>query len=526
MTQPLLSRAEKLAIKRELAEAMVRAGISLNDSTSPGQLALRHDPTQVQRPHLEAIDNQLTPLLAHPNRRVMIFTPPQLGKSNRVSRWFPFWWMGMHPRDRQVLASYAAGLAVTHGAAVRELVRMYGTEYGLVLDPTEATKASWRIRAGGGLRSVGVRGGLTGQPMDLGIIDDPFAGRTDAESPLQREAVWQWYSAVWSSRKSPTFREVLVCTRWHQDDLAGRLLDQDGRVEEGGEWYVLHLPAIAMAPDADKGIYPDPLGREPGEPISHPRIDAGDKVTLLAHWARQKKTATARDWNALYQGVPFDAEGALLTAENIRAATTQPPNDFRRKVIAVDPSGDGRDSAGIVAAGLDPDGHAWFLQDHTAVLSTTQWPQQVCLVAADNDADRVVVETNFGGGMATTLIRQAWKLLQDDPQEERITQTMLCPLITEVRARQSKVLRAEPVAQAVLTGRVRFAAGVDLKQLVTEWQMWEPGSTWSPGALDASVYAAMELLPAIPRGGRGHNPARTRRQTSGARGGPAGRRIA
>lgn len=517
-----MTRRQKLAIKRAVTEAMVSAGIPLNDSESPGGLAQRHDHTQVQRAHLEAIDAALTPLLATPNRRTMIFTPPQLGKSSRV-RWFLFWWLTLRPRDRMVLASYAASLAVTHGAAVRELVRMYGNEYGLFLDPNESTKAAWRATTGGGLRAVGVRGGLTGQPLDLGVIDDPFAGRQDAESPLMRESVWQWYSAVWSSRKAPEFREVLVCTRWHQDDLAGRLLDQDGRVEEGGEWHVVHLPAIALAPDPDKGIYPDPLGREPGEPISHPRIAVGDVKALLAHWARQKKTATARDWNALYQGTPFDAEGALLTADAIRAATEQPPTEFRRKVIGVDPSGDGRDTCGIIAAALDTDGTAWWLADHTDRMPSTVWPAAVCSLAHEQQATAIVVEKNFGGGMATTLIRQAWAQLQRDGA---IPEDALCPLIKEVVARQSKVLRAEPIAQAVLTGRVKFAAGADLKQLTTEWQMWEPGSSWSPGALDGAVHAAVELLPPITRGGKGHNPARRRRGQGGGHAGPAGRRIA
>ncbi|QZD98752.1 terminase [Gordonia phage PinkCoffee] len=517
-----MTRAARLALKRDLAAKCAELGIVLGDTTSPGQLATKHDHTQVQRPHLEAIDNALIGLLAEPNRRQMIFIGPQTGKSTRTSRWLPFWWLTMRPRDRMVLASYASSLAVTHGSATRDLVTMYGDEYGLRLHPSENTKASWRCHTGGGMRAVGVRSGLTGQPMDFGIIDDPVKDRAEAESPIVREATWDWYSSVWSSRKSPTFREVLIMTRFHKDDLAGRLLDQDGRVEEGGEWHVLHLPTIALAEDREKGIYPDPLGREPGDPITHPRIDPTDIGGLLAHWGRARKAVTNRDWNALYQGLPFDAEGALLTAEDIRAHTAAEPAEWRRNVVAVDPSGGGRDTAGIVVVGLDMQKRGWFRGDFTARMSSYDWSRKACTVAHEYGAGHIVVEKNFGGDMAKTLIAQAWAGLQRDGE---IPQDALCPLIKEVTAKKSKILRAEPIAQAIKTDRQWFAAGVDLKQLSDEWLLWEPGTTWSPGALDAGVYGSTEVLPALPRGASVANPA-ARSRGDAPRTGVAARRIA
>lgn len=652
-----LSRYARLQLKRELAARCVELGIRVNETTSPGRIALKHDPVNsAQRPHLEAIDDALVKMLAEPNRRQMIFTPPQIGKalaldtpiltdrgwstigrlrvgdtvydrrgapcrvtwkspvwedrecftvrtgdgesivasaehewmvcldrrvgerrydtrtlariknaqiitgaatryvwaeaaptvptqcievdsrdhtylagrtllptcnSTRISRWFPFWYLTERPRSRIILASYAASLAVTHGAATRDLVTMYGDDYGLRLKDTEATKASWMLHTGGGMRSVGVRGGLTGQPMDLGIIDDPVKDREQAESPVVRQSVWDWYSSVWSTRKAPEAGEVLVMTRFHKDDLAGRLLDQDGRVEEGGEWHVLHLPALAMTPDPDKGIYPDPLGREPGEPISHPRIDAADIGGLLAHWGRARKAVTNRDWNALYQGMPFDAEGALLSADDVRDHTAPEPETWKRNVVGVDPSGGGRDTAGIVVVGLDREGRGWFRADYTGHMTSYEWPRQACMAAVEFDAERIVVETNFGGDQATTLVAQAWDELE---RKGHIPAGRLCPLIAAVTARKSKVLRAEPIAQAIKTGRLWFAQGADLKQLTDEWLMWEPGTTWSPGALDAGVYGATEVLPPLPRGAGLANPAkRSRAEVTPI--GVAGRRI-
>ncbi|MCF8610040.1 terminase family protein [Gordonia sp. HY285] len=514
-----LTYDEKLELKRALAERMAQAGLELPAVSSPGALASRCDlGVTVERPHTRAIDNVLTPLLSKPNARVMIFSPPQIGKSARGARWFPFWWLTMRPRDRIILASFAASLAQTHGGVVRDYVSMYGGDYGLRLSPKQSTKAAWELTTGGGLRSVGVRGGLSGHPMDLGIIDDPFAGRAEADSPTMREAAWNWYSGVWSARRSPTAREVIIMTRWHQDDLAGRLLDRDGRVEEGGEWVVLHMPAIALAEDRARGIYGDPLAREVGEPLSHPKIEPGDTDGLIRHWSGQRARSTDRDWNSMYLGVPFSAEGALLSETDIRAATAPPPGSFSRTAVGVDPSGGGRDSAGVVVAGPSG-GHVWFMEDRTAHMTSIEWPRAACLAAYEHDADRVVIETNYGGDQATTLVTQAWDRLA----AEKLV-SGACPYVDGVSSRKSKQLRAEPIAQAIKTGRVKFVQGASLKQLTTEWQMWEPGSTWSPGALDAGVHVAMALLPQV-RSGTMANPARKSRDGMPRRSGLAARRI-
>jgi hypothetical protein len=492
-----MSEAEKRELFLELAELAVANGIRLPSSVdSPGQLAERHDQRMVRRAHVTAMDEVFTGLLGTPNGRLMIFSPPQVGKSS-MSRWFAFWWLTMHPNHRLVLASYAASLAVTHGSAVRELVRNYGSAYGLNLHPTENTKAAWRVRAGGGMRAIGVQGGLAGQSMDMGILDDPVKDRAEAESPVVRNALWDWYSAVWSTRRQPGTRECLVMTRYHADDLAGRLLDQDGRVEEGGEWTVLHMPALALAPDPEKGIYPDALGRAPGEPLSHPKISDGDHGALLAHWARQRRRATNRDWNALYQGNPFDAEGALLTDDDIREASKGSPGEPRRVAVGVDPSGGGRDDAGIIGGLLDQDGKVWFTHDRTARLPADAWAAEACRLAHEIGATRFVIEKNYGGDMATTILTQAWRQLQIDGH---IPEADLCPLVQPVTARASKVLRAEPIAQAIKTGRIGFHG--ELRKLKAEWTQWEPGSTWSPGALDAAVHLAHELVPPIPRGAK------------------------
>lgn len=504
---------DKQALRDRLALARAQVGLpALLTGESPGDMAVKLDPVgTVQRAHLVAIDDALKGVLAEPEAALMIFTPPQVGKSSRVSRWFPFWWLTHRPRDQIVLASYAESLAAAHSRAARDYVTSYGRQFGLVLSPDQQAAADWALVSGGAMYSTGLRGGLTGKSADLLLIDDPIAGRQEADSPTTRKHVWEWYSGVFQSRRQPGTREILTMTRWHPDDLAGRLLARDGRVEDGGKWKVLHMPAIAVAPNPDRGFYEDPLGREPGEPLSHPKIPDGDKVAMLRHWAKQKATALIRDWDALYQGSPFKSEGVLLTEETIRHRRGTPPADVRRAGVGVDPSGGGRDTAGIVGAVLGEDGKMWYTENRTAILPSTVWPETAVLLCDEIDGDVIVAEVNYGGDQVTTLIRSAFKNLQD---LGKIDKTKLCPRVVAVHSKKSKALRAEPVVQAIVMDRVRF--GPNLRDFENEWTQWEPGSTWSPGALDAGVHLAYELLPKIGGGSKMQSPNQASRAGSGS----------
>jgi len=210
---------EKEHLRDGLAEAIARSGRPVHQVATPGALAVQQEQSiQVQRPHLEKIDVALQWARETPSAKVMIWTRPQVGKSHRVSRWLPFWWLTHNPRDRILMASYAASLAETHGAACRDLVAGYGARYGLRLKDDEKTRSDWTVTAGGGLRSRGVKGGITGQAMNLGIIDDPYADRAAAESSTIRRAVWEWYSSAFVTRRAPGARQIIVHTRWHQQD--------------------------------------------------------------------------------------------------------------------------------------------------------------------------------------------------------------------------------------------------------------------------------------------------------------------
>lgn len=496
-----MSDAEVLAESHALTVAEDRSALA-----SPVRLARHLDPTYVRRRHTNLVGQAMARLAGGEYNRLLITLPPQCGKTWTAVIWGGFWWLANHPAHRVIIGSYGNMLAVNRGKTIRKLVSLHGGRFGLELEHGSTQKAEWWLTSGGGLKSVGRGAGITGHPGDLALIDDPHSSRADADSLPSRDSVADWYSADITSRMAPFAPVVLVMTRWHPDDLAGRLLQQEGRVEDGGRWMVLHMPALA-----DPGrLGPDPLDRQAGEPLPHPSVPAGDIGKLRSHWEDKRATSLVRDWNALYQGDPQPAAGALLTEAQIRAQRwfgnpdRQVTATPRKHAVAVDPSGGGRDTCGIVAGWLGDDDRLYLTHDLTDVLGPEVWGRRVCELAAEIGADRIIIEANYGGAMATMIVKTAWKQLRDEElkrlggdhrggtykREARYNRP--APRVEPVHSRKSKLLRAEPVAQYWTADRIRTTTY--LPDLEAEWATWQPGPD-SPGRIDASVHLAWAIVP-------------------------------
>lgn len=474
---------EKLAARDRLAEACARVGIARGDYDSPGEMAVALDARVVQRSHLTLIDQGFKDLKAGHVDRVLITTPPQVGKTARTV-WALFWWLTHFPQDKLILASYGAALAANRGRMVRELIRNHGAAYGLRLDPEQSASNDWRLTCGGAMVTGGMASGITGVPADLVVIDDPHKNRTESDSLTMREKVWDTYSSSILSRLSPGAPIILVQTRWHPDDLAGRVLEEEGREEEGGRWRVIHLPALAVSDD-------DALGRSVGDPLPHPKLDEDDVDGALKHWNEKKRTSTIRDWSALYQGDPVPAEGALLTLDQVKAARHRGDLPDKKIIgVGIDPSGGGRDVAGIIGGFAGVDGRLYWTHDRSGRMSSDEWSRAGCLLAYEIGADRIVFEHNYGGDQSNLIIRTAWKALQD---EGLIPKDAPCPKIVASHSKRGKFLRAEPISQQVIIDNARFA-GLAMLDFEKEWITWQPGSPESPGRLDAGVHLAYNLV--------------------------------
>jgi len=269
---------------------------------TPGDLAVALDPRTVQTPALRLIDQFLVDITNTPDGRGIVIMPPQEGKSQRVTRRFPTAVLKRNPDTRIAIASYEDRVARRWGRVIRDDIREHGHRLGgLQVRRDLSSQSEWQLAGyDGGVFSVGVGGGLTGRPVDLLIIDDPIKDRKQADSEVYREAVWDWWTDVAATRLAPGAPVILILTRWHEDDLAGRLL----AAEDGHLWRVLRIPAQADH-DPSKGET-DSLDREPGEFLESAR------GRTTPQWEAIKVRSGSRSWNALYQGRPSSAEGDML----------------------------------------------------------------------------------------------------------------------------------------------------------------------------------------------------------------------
>jgi predicted phage terminase large subunit-like protein len=262
-------------------------------------MAVALDPKTRQTPALRLIDQALVDLLDEPDGRLIISCPPQEGKSQRTSRRFPLWALTQNPDLRIAIASYEHGVARRWGRTIRDDITQHEADLGLTVRGDLSAQHEWQlVGREGGVYSTGIGGALTGRPVDLLVIDDPVKDRAQADSATYRQNVWDWWTDVASTRLAPGAPVVLILTRWHHDDLAGRLL----AAEDGDRWRVVNIPAQA---ESDQ----DPLGRVPGEFMDSAR------GRTTAQWERIKIQAGPRTWASLYQGEPSPQSSGIFPAD-------------------------------------------------------------------------------------------------------------------------------------------------------------------------------------------------------------------
>jgi predicted phage terminase large subunit-like protein len=272
--------------------------------------------------------------------RLMLLMPPGSAKSTYASVVFPAWFLLRHKWASVIAACHTESLAAHFGRRVRGLLLAYATQDGAALAKDDRAAGRFSTTGGASYFAAGVRGPLMGRRADLIVIDDPIKSQAEADSAISRDALWDWFRADLTTRLTPGGRMVLVMTRWHEDDLAGRLL-------AGGDgWRTLCLPALAE--DCD------PLGRAPDEPLWPEWEDA-------AALARKRLAVGPRAWAALYQQRPRAEADALFRIGRLGILEAEPA--CRRVVRAWDlaataPS-DGRDpdwTAGVKLARTEAGG--------------------------------------------------------------------------------------------------------------------------------------------------------------------------
>lgn len=293
--------------------------------------------------------------------KVMIFMPPGSAKSTYGSVLFPTWCMQFgYPI---LTASHTQELADRFGRRVRGLITDHGHKLGIELSDESRSASRWATSTGTEYMASGVGRGIAGFRAGGGLIDDPIRTRQDADSELIRDRQWEWFTNDFRTRLIPGAWQIIIQTRWHEDDLSGRILEHEGRIEEGGQWRVISLPAFAEENDE--------LGREPGTPLwdDDPTYQYGEQLR------RDREFIPARVWSALYQQRPAPEEGDFFRREWFFEEPKAPPRSAMRTYGASDfaVTADGGDYTVHVVVGQDHTGKLWLLDVWRKQSSSDEW---------------------------------------------------------------------------------------------------------------------------------------------------------
>ena len=285
--------------------------------------------------------------------------PPGSAKSTYASILFPPWLLSSSAGS-VLAASHTTELAEKWGRRVRNLIGEHSTALNLDLSQDSQAAGRWSLTNGSEYYAAGVGTAIAGFRAKLGLIDDPIRSRQDADSELIRDRIWDWYINDFKTRLVPSAAEILIQTRWHEDDLAGRALNHE-------EWRTLCLPAIAEENDA--------LGRRPGEPLwNDDGYGYGRQLVELS------RTTPPMTWAALYQQRPSPETGDFFKAEWLRTCTTIPPketlNIYGGSDYAV--TSDGGDFTVHAVVGVDPEDRMYLLDLWRAQTASDEWIEAWC----------------------------------------------------------------------------------------------------------------------------------------------------
>lgn len=289
--------------------------------------------------------------------------PPGSAKSTYASVLFPPWLLA-NTSANVLAASHTTELADKWGRRVRNLIAEHSLTLGIDLAPDNQAAGRWALTNGTEYYAAGVGTGIAGFRARLGLIDDPIRSRQDADSELIRDRIWDWYINDFRTRLVPGAAEILIQTRWHEDDLAGRALNHS-------KWHVISLPAIAEGDDQ--------LGRSVGEPLwDDGDYGYGDQLREL------QRSTPARTWSALYQQRPAPEEGDYFRSDWLRPYEKAPPRETMRIYGGSDyaVTADGGDYTVHAVVGIDPDGRMYLLDLWRKQAASDEWVEAFCDLVA------------------------------------------------------------------------------------------------------------------------------------------------
>ena len=384
-------------------------------------------------------------------KRLMIWAPPQHGKSELVSVRLSAYWLGRWPDEPVILSSYGASHAESKSRQSRGVVESDG--FGRIFPQVRTVFTSravqrWEIAGRRGyMLAVGVGGPITGHGARLGIIDDPFSSWEKAQSEWARERVWDWYRATFRTRIWENGAIVIIMTRWHQADLCGKILQ-----EQAGRWTVLRFPAMAETQkerdENDKFLglpvgQADLLGRRAGEPLCPQRFSLAALLELMDDVGEMA-------WSAEYQGVPRPLEGSVFKRYWVTIVEAAPAEARRvRYWDRAATEGGGDYTVGLLMARTA--GGLYYIEDVVRGQWSSLQVERMIVQTAAVDAARY-------GGRVDVWIEQEGGSAGKDSAGAIVRLLAGYPVFTD-KPTGDKLVRGRPFLAQAQAGNVRLVTG-------------------------------------------------------------------
>lgn len=328
--------------------------------------------TQLAQHHVLILEAAQRCIDSH-SGRLMMFMPPGSAKSTYGSVVVPSYFMGRKDGNTVIGVSYGSDMAKKFGRRTRSVIKQsnYKVLFNTELSGDQAAADQWALTNGSEYMSGGILSGLTGNRADLIVIDDPVKSRQEADSAIVRQRTFEEYNESVLTRLKPGGSVIIIQTRWHEEDLAGKLLPEGYNGEsglikcrDGNEWEVLCLAAKCER-------YDDPLGRDAGHYIWPEWFSA-------SHWSQYEQNP--RMWSALFQQRPAPATGDYFRREWIKTVERIPPLSEMHIYGASDyaVTSDGGDYTVHVVVGIDSEERTWLLDVWRKQASSDVWVDAFC----------------------------------------------------------------------------------------------------------------------------------------------------
>ena len=419
-----------------------------NYKFTPATLAQKLDPSWIPADWLMYTSLKVATAIRQGNGRLIISAPPRHGKSRLITIFTSIWIQEIFKTVNIILTSYGGELSVDFGREVRNIIQGNQDLLDVRISQDRSRANAWKNQWNGGMVSVGLGGAITGRGADVLLIDDYIKEIKEALSTTTREYIWNWFTTTAFTRLEPGGTCIIIATRWHHDDLIGRILKHN----PGGAWDYIHIPAEAMENDL--------LGRAVGEPLFPERYP----IEVL----RERKAVLGSFfYNALYQQIPENPEAAITDADWLDIIDFVPDVDKLPKARVWDLAAT-EDAGDFTTGGL---------YTYSKPIDTLNIHNMIRTQKSPGGVEDLVRRTAIADGTNTKIYIEQEPGSSGKALIHHFQTTVLPEFHVEaVPATDGKLFRAQPMLAAAEAGKVKLVKGNWNSKFIEEFGDFPGGS--------------------------------------------------